>query len=134
MQRIFSTLGVLSKVAVPLKSSQEVDSVIEETIKEVPSVIKVKPRVIPPNTQQANKNLLLKAVAEAQKSIAQTPSVGNNTKVSIRGLFKKIRGLFELCGADWLRENPLGVARLADQLIKTPFSGRGYLHLLISFK
>lgn len=49
--------------------------------KEVPSIVKVKPRVIPPAAKQANKNLLLKAVAEAQRSVSQTPPVGNNIKV-----------------------------------------------------
>ncbi|KRT81251.1 hypothetical protein AMK59_5288, partial [Oryctes borbonicus] len=79
-ENILSRLGVMSKVAiVPPKKPVESD---EEDIppKEVPSVVKVKPRVIPVNTPQANKNLLLKAVAEAQRSIAQTPSVGTNAK------------------------------------------------------
>lgn len=68
----------MSKVAVvPPKKPVESD---EEEIppKDVPSMVKVKPRVIPANTPQANKNLLLKAVAEAQRSIAQTPAVGTN--------------------------------------------------------
>lgn len=72
----------MSKVAVPQR--EIVESEEEEVLisKEVPSAVKVKPRVIPPSTNQANKNLLLKAVAEAQRSIAQTPVVGTNTKVS----------------------------------------------------
>nr|XP_022919135.1 zinc finger CCCH domain-containing protein 14 [Onthophagus taurus] len=76
-----SRLGVMSKVAVPKKSIT--NEVVEEEVspnKEVPSVVKVKPRVIPPNAPQANKNLLLKAVADAQRSIAQTPSIGTNSK------------------------------------------------------
>lgn len=73
----------MSKVAIPDKP-KEVQPVEEETEKEEPinkevaSVVKVKPRVLPPNAKQANKNLLLKAVADAQRSIAQTPNVGNN--------------------------------------------------------
>ncbi|KAI4463571.1 zinc finger ccch domain-containing protein 14 [Holotrichia oblita] len=77
-ENILHRLGVMSKVAVvPPKKPVESD---EEDIppKEVPSMVKVKPRVIPTNTPQANKNLLLKAVAEAQRSIAQTPAVGTN--------------------------------------------------------
>lgn len=44
----------------------------EDTVVEVPvnSVIRVKPRPIIPSNKQASKNLLLKAVAEAQKSTA----------------------------------------------------------------
>ncbi|KAF5282079.1 hypothetical protein FQA39_LY00604 [Lamprigera yunnana] len=71
-------LGVMSKVAVPNK--KEVESDEEVIIKDVPSAIKVKPRTIPPLNNQANKNLLLKAVAEAQRSVAQTPIVGSNIK------------------------------------------------------
>lgn len=72
-----SRLGVMSKVLVPDKLPEQESP----PLKEVPSVVKVKPRVIPPGTKQANKNLLLKAVAEAQRSVSQTPSVGNNLKV-----------------------------------------------------
>lgn len=72
----------MSKVAVPQKEIVEFETEIE-VHREVPSVIKVKPRVLPPPNNQANKNLLLKAVAEAQRSIAQTPVVGTNSKVSL---------------------------------------------------
>lgn len=72
----------MSKVSVPVKNQQEEEKEEEVLNKEVPSVIKVKPRTIPPNVKQANKNLLLKAVAEAQKSLASAPSVGNSIKVS----------------------------------------------------
>lgn len=75
----------MSKVAIapPKKPTQQVESEEEDIPqKEVPSVVKVKPRVIPANTPQANKNLLLKAVAEAQRSVAQTPAVGTNAKVN----------------------------------------------------
>lgn len=56
---------------------------LEDTFKkrEVVSVVKVKPRILPPNVQQANKNLLLKAVADAQKSIAQYQFVAKEHKV-----------------------------------------------------
>lgn len=67
---------MLSKVQIPEKPVED-----RTPPKCVPSVVKVKPRVIPPGTKQANKNLLLKAVAEAQRSVAQTPSVGSNLKV-----------------------------------------------------
>ncbi|XP_045481171.1 zinc finger CCCH domain-containing protein 14 isoform X1 [Harmonia axyridis] len=71
-------LGLSSKVTIPPMDPQ----LLEDTFKkrEVVSVIKVKPRILPPNVQQANKNLLLKAVADAQKSIAQSKSVGQNHK------------------------------------------------------
>lgn len=71
-------MGVLSKVHIPEKQPEEEP----QPPKGVPSVVKVKPRVIPPGTKQANKTLLLKAVAEAQRSVTQTPSVGNNLKVN----------------------------------------------------
>lgn len=79
-------MGVKSKVSVPNKEKEKEDVEEEELAiknKEVPSAIKVKPRVLPPPTRQANKNLLLKAVAEAHRSIAQTPVVGTNAKVLI---------------------------------------------------
>lgn len=44
------------------------------------SVVKVKPRPIVPISKQANKNLLLRAVAEAQKSIANVRSKTENIK------------------------------------------------------
>lgn len=83
LQRILSRLGVMSKVLVPEKPPEEEPP----PPKEVPSVVKVKPRVLPPGTKQANKNLLLKAVAEAQRSVTQTPPVGNNFKVSTKRLW-----------------------------------------------
>lgn len=70
-----------SKVQIPEKPPVEEEIPSVQT-KGVPSVVKVKPRVIPPGTKQANKNLLLKAVAEAQRSVSQTPAVGNNLKVN----------------------------------------------------
>lgn len=79
-QSIMSRLGVMSKVSVPVKEniSEKSNEVEVPLHREVQSVIKVKPRVLPPNAKQANKNLLLKAVAEAQRSVAQTPQVGSN--------------------------------------------------------
>lgn len=69
----------MSKVSVPIKSVTEEP---EEPFKnrEVPSMVKIKPRVIPHDAPQATKNLLLKAVAEAQRSVAQAVSVGNTLK------------------------------------------------------
>lgn len=54
----------------------------EQVVREVQSSIKVKPRVIPSDAVQPNKNLLLKAVAEAQRSVAQTPKVGKEVLLS----------------------------------------------------
>lgn len=73
----------MSKVAIPDKPKEpvmheEIAEKEEPIIKEVQSVIKIKSRIILPTSKQANKNLLLKAVADAQRSIAQTPNVGNN--------------------------------------------------------
>lgn len=52
----------------------------EEIDVPVNSVVKVKPRPIVPISKQANKNLLLRAVAEAQKSIANVRSNKDNIK------------------------------------------------------
>lgn len=68
----------MSKVSVPEKPLDE-----RVEMKEVRSMITVKPRSIPPNAQLANKNLILKAVADAQRSIAQAPVVGINSNVSL---------------------------------------------------
>lgn len=73
----------MSKVAIPDKTkeptlNEEEEDNEQHVAKEVASVVKVKPRILPPNAKQANKTLLLKAVADAQRSIAQTPNVGNN--------------------------------------------------------
>lgn len=82
--------GVKSKVSIPdlppkPPVQEESDSELEKKVKKkgVASVIKVKPRVIPPAAKQANKSLLLKAVAEAQRSIAQTPAVGSTKRDAI---------------------------------------------------
>lgn len=78
-QGILSRLGVQSKVAVVKKAPPEPvndNEEEEQVVREVQSSIKVKPRVIPSDAVQPNKNLLLKAVAEAQRSVAQTPKVG----------------------------------------------------------
>ncbi|XP_044749183.1 zinc finger CCCH domain-containing protein 14 [Coccinella septempunctata] len=73
-------LGLSSKITIPQIDPQLLDDTFKK--REVVSVVKVKPRVLPPNVQQANKNLLLKAVADAQKSIAQSKPVGKNLKVN----------------------------------------------------
>ncbi|XP_050299484.1 zinc finger CCCH domain-containing protein 14 isoform X2 [Anthonomus grandis grandis] len=74
---ILGRLGVQSKVAVIKRAApQKSDSEEEPTVREVRSAIKVKPRVLPVGCAQPNKNLLLKAVADAQRSVAQTPTVG----------------------------------------------------------
>ncbi|KAJ6631718.1 Zinc finger CCCH domain-containing protein 14, partial [Pseudolycoriella hygida] len=69
----------------------------EDTTVEVPvnSVIRVKPRPIIPSSKQASKNLLLKAVAEAQKSTAmvkprpESPNTQNTTSGRTPKLFTK---------------------------------------------
>lgn len=69
----------------------------EDTVVEVPvnSVIRVKPRPIIPSNKQASKNLLLKAVAEAQKSTAmvkprpESPTIQNATTARSQKLFTK---------------------------------------------
>ncbi|RZB39677.1 zinc finger CCCH domain-containing protein 14 [Asbolus verrucosus] len=78
LQSVLNRLGVMSKVSIPAKQLEEPEEPFKN--REVPSVVKIKPRIIPHDAPQANKNLLLKAVAEAQRSIAQTPKVGNNLK------------------------------------------------------
>ncbi|CAH0560907.1 unnamed protein product [Brassicogethes aeneus] len=70
---ILSRLGVQSKVSIPDKPEETEEVGVS---KEVRSMIRVKPRTLPPNAAQANKTLILKAVAEAQRSIAQAPKVG----------------------------------------------------------
>lgn len=69
----------------------------EDTVVEVPvnSVIRVKPRPIIPSNKQASKNLLLKAVAEAQKSTAmvkprpESPTIQNAATGRSQKLFTK---------------------------------------------
>lgn len=69
----------------------------EDAVVEVPvnSVIRVKPRPIIPSNKQASKNLLLKAVAEAQKSTAmvkprpESPSVHSAAAGRSQKLFTK---------------------------------------------
>ncbi|KAL1505412.1 hypothetical protein ABEB36_004984 [Hypothenemus hampei] len=87
-----SRLGVQSKVTVIKKPVPQEPEVEEKVVREVQSAIKVKPRVLPPNVVQPNKNLLLKAVAEAQKSVAQTPRVGKeirHTELFTKGFIEK---------------------------------------------
>lgn len=71
----------MSKVSVPVKEPEEPEPEDELKTREVRSMVQVKPRVIPSGTPQPNKNLLLKAVAEAQRSVAQTRHVGSLKKV-----------------------------------------------------
>lgn len=76
---VHSRLEVLSKVHVPLKDEQnDLDEINKRGVK---SVVYVKPRVIPADAPQPSKNLLLKAVAEAQQSIIQA-SILRNSRVS----------------------------------------------------
>ncbi|CAG9819601.1 unnamed protein product [Phaedon cochleariae] len=72
-----SRLGVMSKIHVPQKEAEVSEPEDELKTREVRSMVQVKPRVLPADSQQPNKNLLLKAVAEAHRSVAQAARVGN---------------------------------------------------------
>ncbi|VEN48355.1 unnamed protein product [Callosobruchus maculatus] len=80
-KNILSRLGVLSKVSVPQKDP-EPEHENELKTREVRSVVQVKPRVIP-NVTQPNKNLLLKAVAEAHRSVALSMKSGSSKSESL---------------------------------------------------
>ncbi|CAH1982181.1 unnamed protein product [Acanthoscelides obtectus] len=86
LQSILSRLGVQSKVSIPQKDP-EPELVDELKTREVRSVVQVKPRVIPSDVTQPNKNLLLKAVAEAHRSVALSMTSGSSKTES---LLKKI--------------------------------------------
>lgn len=84
---ILNTVGVLSKVSIPQRKmiasqcpEERISQEDEEGLnsKNVASVVKIKPRVLPEKTKQANPNLLFKAVADAQRSVCQTPEVGKS--------------------------------------------------------
>lgn len=45
----------------------------EDIVADVPSVVKVTPRPVIPSAKAAPRNLILKAVAEAEKSIQSSP-------------------------------------------------------------
>nr|CAH7725984.1 unnamed protein product [Callosobruchus chinensis] len=79
-RNILSRLGVLSKVSVPQKDP-EPEHENELKTREVRSVVQVKPRVIS-NVTQPNKNLLLKAVAEAHRSVALSMKSGSSKNES----------------------------------------------------
>ena len=55
-----------------LKEEEEYDPT-NPAVGSVASVVRVKPRPKVPAALQANKNLILKAMAEAQKSVASAP-------------------------------------------------------------
>ncbi|XP_057670821.1 zinc finger CCCH domain-containing protein 14 [Diorhabda carinulata] len=76
---VLSRLGVMSKIHVPEKRLEDPDIEDELKTREVRSMVQVKPRVLPPITIQPNKNLLLKAVAEANKSVTEA-----NSKVALK--------------------------------------------------
>ncbi|XP_056642255.1 zinc finger CCCH domain-containing protein 14 [Diorhabda sublineata] len=76
---VLSRLGVMSKIHVPEKPLEDPDIEDELKTREVRSMVQVKPRVLPPITIQPNKNLLLKAVAEANKSVTEA-----NSKVALK--------------------------------------------------
>nr|CAI5868797.1 unnamed protein product [Callosobruchus analis] len=80
-RNILSRLGVMSKVSVPQKDP-EPEHENELKTREVRSVVQVKPRVIS-NVTQPNKNLLLKAVAEAHRSVALSMKSGSSKSKSL---------------------------------------------------
>lgn len=80
--RLGSASGVPSMVSVPNKKKPESEkqkSPVRPS-KVIPSVVQVKPRK-PSGFCQANRALLLKAVAEAQRSVTQVPT--KSKKVNI---------------------------------------------------
>ncbi|XP_072376389.1 uncharacterized protein [Diabrotica undecimpunctata] len=76
---VHSRLGVMSKIHIPEKPSEEPDIEDELRTRAVRSMVKVKPRSLPAISSQPNKNLLLKAVAEANKSVSETISASSKT-------------------------------------------------------
>ncbi|XP_066145048.1 zinc finger CCCH domain-containing protein 14 isoform X3 [Euwallacea fornicatus] len=89
---ILNRLGVQSKVAVVKKPPPANKSDEEEqklVVRDVQSAIKIKPRVIPSYVVQPNKTLLLKAVADAQRSVAQTPKVGKDPELQLNKSLNK---------------------------------------------
>lgn len=67
----------MSTIHIPQKEREEPELVDELKTREVRSTVQVKPRMISMDTPQPNKNLLLKAVAEAHRSVAQAPKFRN---------------------------------------------------------
>ncbi|XP_066245598.1 zinc finger CCCH domain-containing protein 14 isoform X3 [Euwallacea similis] len=91
-ESILNRLGVQSKVAVVKKPPPTHKSDEEEqklVVRDVQSAIKIKPRVIPSYVVQPNKTLLLKAVADAQRSVAQTPKVGKDPELLLNNSSNK---------------------------------------------
>ncbi|GLV35326.1 DnaJ-like-60 [Carabus blaptoides fortunei] len=78
-ESVHKRLGLPSSVVSLLKKPEP--TVIEDQPKSVMSVVQVKPRRTVAGPCQANKNLLLKAMAEAQKSVTQAP-VRNNSNIN----------------------------------------------------
>lgn len=77
-ENVLSKFEVMSEIRIPSKEHEKNFSLLNN--REVKSIVQVKPRVIPGDIPQPNKNLLLKAIAEAQKSMVQA-SKTNNQKV-----------------------------------------------------
>uniref|UniRef100_A0A6P7FJY4 Zinc finger CCCH domain-containing protein 14 n=1 Tax=Diabrotica virgifera virgifera TaxID=50390 RepID=A0A6P7FJY4_DIAVI len=76
---VHSRLGVMSKIHVPERPSEEPETEDELRSRAVRSMVKVKPRTLPAVSSQPNKNLLLKAVAEANKSVSEKTSASSKT-------------------------------------------------------
>lgn len=72
---VLSRIGVMSKIHIPNNELKNVSYDVNKP--EVKSMVQVKPRIIPPEASHLNRNLLLKAVAEAEKSIAQASKSEN---------------------------------------------------------
>lgn len=91
---VLRRLEVMSKIQVP---SKENDIQYGEMLrKNVRSIVQVKPRVVSLDTPQPSKNLLLKAIAEAQKSILQAEKLKSN-RVSFYILFSFIKYEITFC-------------------------------------
>ncbi|KAJ8913035.1 hypothetical protein NQ315_002051 [Exocentrus adspersus] len=80
---ILNRLGVKSKISVPQREVVEPEPEDELKTRDVRSMVQVKPRVIPSGASQPSKNLLLKAVAEAQRSVAQAAHMGTYMKSTL---------------------------------------------------
>lgn len=65
----------MSKIHVPKKVPEELEHLDELKLREVRSMVQVKPRVISSGAPQPNKNLLLKAVEEAHRSVSQSTNI-----------------------------------------------------------
>jgi hypothetical protein len=73
---------------------------VNPAVGSVASVVRVKPRPKVPAALQANKNLILKAMAEAQKSVASAPKRVEPHEVSYIAQVKPVITLDVTCLCD----------------------------------